>query len=54
MLKHKQIAHFVEHFEDSENLYIIMEYYEVGTLHDYIFKKYKVPFTLDEIKDFAR
>ncbi|CAD8083874.1 unnamed protein product [Paramecium primaurelia] len=40
--KHKNIVEYIEHFEDRDNIYIILEYCRHGTLQDLIRKKNKL------------
>ncbi|CAD8151968.1 unnamed protein product [Paramecium octaurelia] len=44
--KHKNIVEYIEHFEDRENIYIVLEYCGQGTLEELIKKKQK--FTEEE------
>ena len=42
-LKHKNIIKYIDHFEDSQSIYIVLEYAERGSLFERIKNKSKIP-----------
>ena len=46
--KHPNVINFLDHFENSEYIFIIMEYIKYGDLSDYLYKKRKYDIPLSE------